>query len=92
MSTAKTFKQALLASLITAVLMPVANSAESSAFRPNPDRVMPNPGMLVEDLRHFYGEPKITHSDLLKSDTEVWDYGTFRAFIADGIVQRSKLW
>ena len=86
-------KKALAATIVTLALAPAAQAAETwDDFTRNPARVTPNPGMLLADLRHFYGEPSITHVDLGSSKTEVWDYGTFRAFISDGIVQRSKLW
>lgn len=91
--TLRHFKHSLVAGVITLVLAPMAHSAETwDDFTRNHDRVTPNPGMLIEDLRYFYGEPAITHSDLAGSSTEVWDYGTFRAFVSDGIVQRAKLW
>lgn len=86
-------RQTIAAALLATVLAPVAQSAETwDDFTRNPERIMPNPGMLLEDLQFFYGEPSIKHVDLGLSDTQVWDYGTFRTFVSDGIVQRSKLW
>lgn len=86
-------KRLLLSALLGAALAPAAQAAQTwDDFTRNPDRVMPNPGMLIEDLRVFYGEPATTHREIGGAETEVWDYGTFRAYVADGIVQRSKLW
>lgn len=86
-------RKAIAATVVTLALAPSAQAAETwSNFTRNPDRVTPNPGMLLADLRHFYGEPSMTHVDLGSSGHEVWDYGTFRAFVSDGMVQRSKLW
>lgn len=82
-----------VATVIICTLSPVAQSAESlRVSMQNPERPIPNPGMLVKDLKHFYGEPSTTHESLDGSSTEVWDYGTFRTFVSHGMVQRSKRW
>ncbi len=87
------FKKVLAAAIVATALVPTVQAAETwDTFTRNPDRIMPNPGMLLSDLKHFYGEPAMTHNTIGQSDAEVWDYGTFRTFIADGMVQRSKLW
>lgn len=86
-------KKALAAIIVTLALAPASQAAETwGNFTRNPVRITPNPGMLLVDLRHYFGEPSVTHVDLGSSGTEVWDYGTFRAFVSDGIVQRAKLW
>lgn len=86
-------KKAITATIVTLALTPAAQAAETwHDFTRNSGRITPTPGMLLADLRHTFGEPSITHIDLGSSATEVWDYGTFRAFVSDGIVQRAKLW
>ncbi len=64
----------------------------TSMFRPNPDKPIPHVGMATAALKLSFGQPAITQQSLAGSGMELWDYGTFRTFIRDGLVHRSELW